>query len=191
MRLAGWAKLWTAVAFLFPQVSYASVDWSKEFAKQIPAIEAAPTTVQYYEALRRITAPLNDSHVFFSGESAGQSATFLPAMVRLVEGKVAITSVLRYPDGTIPPLHIGDVIVEVNGTPVAGVMAKFRPLTAASSQNSLEQALASHVAAETWSAANVSLLVDGREGRRTLTVPTLADCFRMEADFRTSGSLHT
>lgn len=167
-RLQGWFKIWTAVSFFYPQLHNASVDWNRELRRVIPLVEAARSAGEYYTVLRRVTAPLNDSHVIWSG-SLILPKTVLPAIVRRVETKPVITTVYPYPDGSAPPIQRGDVIVAINGRSVEALAEENSALTSSSTPAARDRQVMSMLG---WlgSASEVQLTVDRDGGPRTLTV---------------------
>ena len=175
VRLAGWFKLWAAVAFFDPHLEYASVDWSEELAAEIPNVEQATTLPDYYNLLQRITARLNDSHVSVAHPSLsnrdadGSYKTWLSESIRWIEGRCVIESTFRYADGSESPLRVGDSIVAVQGRPIAEFVASVKPLVSASTPGARDRMICDQINVA-GSPEQVELRVESANGQRDVVV---------------------
>jgi C-terminal processing protease CtpA/Prc len=59
-RLTRLAKLWGAVRFLHPYLSYREIDWDAALVRAIPAVRSARTPQEYAAAVQRMLAALGD-----------------------------------------------------------------------------------------------------------------------------------
>jgi C-terminal processing protease CtpA/Prc len=137
--------------------------WGEALAEALVAARAAQDMDAYLRALMQLTARVDDSHAGIVGEllDTTYGNGYLPATLRVIEGCLVVTSLT---DAEHEALRVGDVILEIDGVPVAELFATWLPLIAASRPNThLYQA--AHWLSRGHAERSVELLVD-RSGER-------------------------
>jgi len=147
-RIAGFARLWSEVKYnfaFFDQVP--EIDWDEILLEYIPKVQAAKTSVDYYNVLRRCIALLKDGHTSVQGPS-DEPRCEPPIQVRAVGNKAVIVQV--YPVSKIRSdklkdeliaanLKPGDVITHIDGQSVQQILAeKIYPFISASTSHALD-----------------------------------------------------
>ena len=137
-RLFWMIKVWMAVQYFFPHLEYASIDWTKALPDWIPRFEAASNDEEFFDVLRQMTAPLNDSHirVFAPNGHPSRSQFFPPVRIGRVEGTVIVTAVEGEANGEVIP---GDEVVSIDGRTVEQTEAYMRARVSASTQGAFNR----------------------------------------------------
>jgi C-terminal processing protease CtpA/Prc len=148
--------------------------WGEALAEALVAARAAQDMDAYLRALMRLTARVDDSHAGIVGEllDTTYGNGYLPATLRVIEGCLVVTELT---DAEHEALRVGDVILEIDGVPVAELFATWLPLIAASRPNThLYQA--AHWLSRGHAERSVELLVD-RSGERLSIAVTRSASF--------------
>jgi C-terminal processing protease CtpA/Prc len=147
-RIAGFARLWSEVKYnfaFFDQVP--EIDWDQILIEYIPKVQAAKTSVDYYNVLRRCIALLKDGHTSVQGPS-DEPICEPPIQVRAVRNQAVIVQV--YPVDKIRSdklkdeliaanLNPGDVITHIDGQSVQQILAEeIYPFISASTSQALD-----------------------------------------------------
>lgn len=117
-RLGGVTITWNVFQHFYPYFDIAQTDWQQDLGVALARAYTDQTAVDFQKTLQQLTAKLKDGHIRVA---AGESkATHQPPIAwEWVENKLVITDVL---DATVP-LHKGDVITSINGTPAEAFFA--------------------------------------------------------------------
>jgi C-terminal processing protease CtpA/Prc len=135
LRLLAGCRAWGVIHYFYPYLSLIG-DWDAAVRQSLPALETAGDEAAYARALLVLMAHVADGHTTVSGNPGIQQVLgeALPHLaVRIVEDQVAVTAV----DPALNGLAVGDVIVSVDGEPIARRIERLRPLTAASTELTL------------------------------------------------------
>jgi carboxyl-terminal processing protease len=147
-RIAGFARLWSEVKYnfaFFDQVP--EIDWDQILLEYIPKVQAAKTSVDYYNVLRRCIALLKDGHTSVQGPS-DEPVCEPPIQIRAVRNQAVIVQV--YPVDKIRSdklkdellaanLKRGDVITHIDGRSVQQILAEeIYPFISASTAHALD-----------------------------------------------------
>lgn len=135
-RIAGLIKLWSVVETFNPHLDKASPQWRTVLRDGIPAVESARTVREYYETLRRLTAPLNDNHVTVRHRSLPFAFATLPIAMRAAEGRVFVTRVDEALQADVKP---GDEILSVDGKSVREIEETWRGVLSLSTPATLQR----------------------------------------------------
>ncbi|MGD8394585.1 MAG: S41 family peptidase [Candidatus Eiseniibacteriota bacterium] len=128
-KVAGLSKLWSEIKYnfaFFDRVP-AGVDWDSLYVAYLPRVRQTTSTLEYYRALREMTARLHDGHTGVNVPPELYDAIgFRPAIrTGLVEGRVLIREVAAGAESlTSVPLSPGLEIVGVDGIPVREYAAR-------------------------------------------------------------------
>ena len=97
-RLVGLAKLWAAVKYFHPYLSYRdNIDWDAALIKAIPKVDSARTSAEYSAAVESMLSELGDpiTHVLNAPEprtaSSSQSTERQPTFQKNAAGVVVVT----------------------------------------------------------------------------------------------------
>ena len=147
-RIAGFARLWSEVKYnfaFFDQVP--EIDWDEILLEYIPKVQAAKTSVDYYNVLRRCIALLKDGHTSVQGPS-DEPVCEPPIQVQAVRNQAVIVQV--YPIDTIRSdklkdellaanLKPGDAITHIDGRSIHQILAEgIYPFISASTSQALD-----------------------------------------------------
>ncbi len=159
-RLAGIALAWGVYQHFDPYFDVSHADWDAILPVALASAATAGSREAFFQTLQRMVAPLQDGHANPSDPSDTAQRTVRMG-VDWIEGRVVITRV----DSTERRLHPGDVVLSIDGRPVAERIAALTPLMSAATPQFLhllvvEQMLHGRAGSE------VRLEVAGPDGSR-------------------------
>lgn len=165
-RLLAVFRYWNVIQWWSPYRDLVAGDWDATLAEYVPLALAPATREDYRRMMLTLIARTGDSHAnLWSGlgvrEPRGDSA--VPARLRFVEGQLAVSS--ADPSTGLSP---GDVITAIDGTPVAELVPRWRPLYAGSNEAAILRDLARQ--ATRGPAGPVALEVATADTTTTVTV---------------------
>lgn len=157
-RILAAIKFWTTIDQFFPYKKLLDRPWEGRLRGFIQTLEQTHDVQSYQLAVQAMVAQLQDSHgalcmaqggfadeeVEPEGVRAFFGSGHTPAALAMVEGHPVVVRVWaksQVAKGFLP----GDVILSVDGEPVAARMARFRPYLAASTPQRLEWKAANHL----------------------------------------------
>lgn len=132
LRLLAGCRAWGVIHYFYPYLDLIG-DWDGAFQESLPALTAAADEAAYARALLELMAHVADGHTGVWGTPGIQQVlgeAWPHVEIRLVEGQVAVTAV----DPALSGLAVGDVIVGVDGEPIAKRIERLLPLTPASTE---------------------------------------------------------
>jgi C-terminal processing protease CtpA/Prc len=171
-RILGAARVWSTIHYFYPYKSLIGENWDDQLRAALPAVEQAANAVEYGKAIAAFASHIHDTHV-----SVGSAAlrTFLGAVptgvaTRLIENQLVVT---RIADSAAARagLHVGDVIVSVDGEPVQQRIERITPYVAVSTPQSLRFRLETSLLAGPDTSAARLVVRSATGGDRTVTVP--------------------
>jgi hypothetical protein len=136
LRLLALYRVWNVIARFYPYLSLID-DWEPVLAEFVPRFAAATTTDAYAAVLLELGTRVPDGHTFLSGHPSvarllrGEAA--LDVELRWIEGQAVVTAVTA-PAAQAAGLAVGDVVVAVDGEPMAARVARLLPYTSASTE---------------------------------------------------------
>jgi C-terminal processing protease CtpA/Prc len=96
----------------------------------IPQFEAAEEQLAYEEAVQELAAHIPDCHTGIGGLTSAMSQAWPPFIPRLIEGQAVVEAVSD--EAKKAGLHVGDVIVEMDGEPMSARIARAQRFVASS-----------------------------------------------------------
>jgi hypothetical protein len=165
-RLLALFRFWNIVEYWFPYRDVMAEDWDAVLRASIPPVLGAATEDDYTLALLGAVARAHDGHAnLWSGLDVRppRGSAQVPVTLRFVEGKAVVTGYSHPVRGPASGLEVGDAIVALDATPVDTLIARWRPLYAASNEAARLLGMA-HVL--TRGAPGPLTLALEREGRR-------------------------
>jgi C-terminal processing protease CtpA/Prc len=141
-RLLAAFKLWNVFHYFFPYL-YLTGDWDAVLPELIARMETAKDGREYALALAEMAARANDGHVSLTGSptlDALYGQTPAPVAVRWIESSWVVTEVGEPARGS--GVEVGDVVVALDGEPVADRDATLRRHLAASTEAGMRRKVA-------------------------------------------------
>ncbi len=135
-RLLALFRYWNVVNYFYPYKHLIGETWATVLPRYIPKFEANRDAADYQLTVRELVTEMHDSHggVQNANAAAERLGTYAPpVVVRYVEGKTVVTNVL---DDKLP-VKVGDVVLTVDGEPVAQRIEFWSRYTAASTPQAL------------------------------------------------------
>ncbi|MBV8858247.1 MAG: hypothetical protein JOZ96_19235 [Acidobacteria bacterium] len=135
-RLLALFRYWNVINYFYPYKHLIQDTWATVLPRYIPKFEADKDAAEYQLTVRELVAEMHDSHggVQNANASAERLGTYLPPfVVRYVEGQTVVTNVLD--EGL--PVKVGDVVLTVDGEPVAKRVEFLGRYTASSTPQAL------------------------------------------------------
>lgn len=135
-RLLGLFRFWNVINYFYPYKELIGSSWDSVLQRYIPKFEANQDAVDYQLTVRELVTEMHDSHggVGNAKAAAEKLGAYLPPLlIRWVENQSVITKVL---DDKLAA-RVGDVILTVDGEPVAKRREFLTRFTAASTPQAL------------------------------------------------------
>jgi C-terminal processing protease CtpA/Prc len=137
LRLLALFRYWNIIAYYFPYRYAIGEDWQPVLPEFIPKFVAARTPEQYRLTALALIARIHDSHadIFddkILNEYKGNYQA--PLRLRFVEGQATVVGYYAATLGAATTLLPGDVLMQVEGQPVASIVQARLPLTPASNE---------------------------------------------------------
>jgi C-terminal processing protease CtpA/Prc len=178
-RLLAAFRIWSVTSFFYPY-KHLIGDWDGVLRTMIPRFIAAKDANEYTTAVLEMVAHVEDGHSGVRGPGVQKlfGEWLVPFRVMHVEGEPAIVEIYR----DLPKdadVHIGDVVVSVDGEPMTARMARLLPLVTASSETPRRDRLANSAL---LGAANSTVVLELRGAGGTLRKVSLARVARIAPD---------
>ncbi len=125
-RLAGVALVWNVFRHFYPYFDVVDVDWMAELPRALSSAATDADGLAFLATLRRLVAALDDGHGGVIHPAVRPSHQ-PPILWAWIEDRLVITATGRGATGVRP----GDVVLRINGRPVAEVLAEQEALTGA------------------------------------------------------------
>jgi C-terminal processing protease CtpA/Prc len=127
-RLLGLFRFWTVIEHFFPYKHLMDRDWSTLVADFIPRFEANKSTLDYQTTMTELAVCLQDSHVNIANAQVLEEHCGLfspPVNVSVLEKETVITALREQDLKATTGLALGDVILAIDGEPVAQRRARI------------------------------------------------------------------
>ncbi len=133
-RLLGAFRVWSTMRYFFAYKALIGEDWNAVFRRALPEVEAAGDSLAYGRAIAELCTHLHDSHIWVASPALTAAYWAAPALVslRMIRGQIVVTR--RFEDSTTGAAHLelGDVVLSVDGRPVAERLRALALVTPAS-----------------------------------------------------------
>lgn len=131
-RLLAAFRLWGIIDRFYPYKDLIG-DWSAVLREFIPRFEDAKDATEYARAVLEMAAHIEDGHTTVTGGAAWEiTGTWtLPIEVRSVGGEFVVTDFFGKAPA-VTGVTVGDVVVSVDGEPLATRVARIRKINTAS-----------------------------------------------------------
>jgi C-terminal processing protease CtpA/Prc len=140
LRLLALFRLWNIIDRFYPYKSLLDEPWDDVLTTYIPRFETAEGAHAYVEALAELSTHIADTHTRLNGgdDPLVNPPAHLPLLAQMIENQAVIVAVGHDEETSKAGLHVGDVIVALDGEPIAARMSRFRSFVAASNESARE-----------------------------------------------------
>jgi len=131
-RLLALFRLWNIVEYWAPNRELADRDWDATLREFVPRMLAARTRDDYRRETLALVARIHDTHAnLWSAVDevrppVGKAG--LPVTVRFVANQAVVAGYSNPRLGPATGLRVGDIVAAIDGTPVATLVERWRPL---------------------------------------------------------------
>jgi hypothetical protein len=130
-------RFWNIINYWFPYRDVIGEKWDGVLAEFVPMIALANTRERYQLELMALIARVNDTHANLWSSlhvrpPVGECQ--LPVIVRFVENNAVVMGYSDEAAGAASGLKAGDVVMELDSTPVSQLIEEWRPYYAASNE---------------------------------------------------------
>jgi C-terminal processing protease CtpA/Prc len=135
-HILGAYRFWNIIEYWFPYRDVLGEKWDEVLKQSLPKIALAKTPEAYQQEMMALIARAHDTHANLWSSLAARPPVGpcqVPADLRFIENRAVVTSsaaVSGKPTGMRP----GDVITELDGTPVTKLLESWAPYYAASNE---------------------------------------------------------
>lgn len=130
-------RFWNIIEYWFPYRNLIEESWPEVLREFVPRFATAASREDYELALMALIARAHDTHATLSTAyfmRPPRGGAQIPAWFRAV-GQQVVVSHLPPADPSAPPgLRRGDVLLAIDGHPLAGLIAQWQPYYAASNE---------------------------------------------------------
>ncbi|HYF75666.1 MAG TPA: S41 family peptidase [Symbiobacteriaceae bacterium] len=130
--------LWHEVDWRYSYLGIKQINWPAQKARFRPMAEAASDDESFYKVLQEMLATLKDGHTYLTNYPGMKPLMTTGLNLVMAEGQFVVAGETM----VVPEVKRGDVVVAVDGRPVAEVAAELRKLTSASTEAQMERHLA-------------------------------------------------
>lgn len=137
LRLLALFRYWNMIAYFFPYRYAIGEDWQRVLPEFVPQFVAARTAQQYRLTALALIARVHDTHANIYNDKVLEEykGTYqAPLWLRFVEGQATVAGYYDAALGAATTLKPGDVVVQVEGQPVAAMIKARQPITPASNE---------------------------------------------------------
>lgn len=172
LRLLALARYWNMIQYFYPYKYAIGEDWAASLTELLPRFAEAATPLSYRHAVLALCARLHDSHATLDPDPVltAEAGDYLVAAALQFIGSQAVVLRVRQ-DGRVPrpPVEPGDIITQVDGTPVAELIRQRLPLTPGSNTAAQLRTIALYLLR--GPTPTVTLQIERAGKRQTLLVP--------------------
>jgi len=138
-RLLALYRFWNVIQYWFPYRDLLDEDWDGVLREFIPRIASTSTPDDYAATMMALIARVHDTHANLWSSldiQPPRGTSIVPVDVRFVEGQAVVAGYAHDRLGPASGLKVGDVIQAVDGVAVDTLVARWRPMYAASNEAS-------------------------------------------------------
>ena len=138
-------RYWNIIEYWFPYRDVIGEDWDGVLRDTLPAIALAKTAEEYHRALMALIARAHDTHSNLWSSIADRPPVgpcALPVRLRFIENQPVVTGYLGQPQTDLKP---GDVIDELDSTPVQKLVGPWKPYYADSNDAAMRRDVATQM----------------------------------------------
>jgi C-terminal processing protease CtpA/Prc len=159
-RLLGLFAYWNLIEYFFPYKYLMDKKWDDSLIEMLPLFMEANNENDFYNALRKLTVKLNDTHVIFSNP-VGKEKYYLPIVCKIIDGKMIVTEILDNSLIDVYGFKKGDIITKVNDKTIDDKILEYRDLICASNEISYLNKIIEPILSGPLDQMKLEILVDG------------------------------
>ncbi len=170
-RILALYRYWNIIQYFFPYKGDIGTDWKITLKKFIPKFLNAKNELTYKLALLELAGQIHDSHAFFDFDYAVHNflgARQLPVRLKFINNQPVITGFSDENLAQANDLQIGDILVKINGQPVATIVNKLRPYTPASNNWTQLRDIAGSLTRTNDSIMSLDIIRMGKQQHKTV-----------------------
>ena len=136
-RLLALYRFWNVIEYWYPCRDVIGEDWDGVLREFVPRLVAARTRDDYAASMMALIARVHDTHANLWSTlevRPPRGDAGVPVWVRFIEGRPVVTHLAHAVLGPATGLRIGDAITAIDGVPVDTLVARWRPMYAASNE---------------------------------------------------------
>ena len=168
-QLLGLYRFWNIIQYWSPYRDIIGESWDGVLAEFIPRIALAKTSTSYQLEMMALIARVHDTHANLWSSLSGRPPIGncqLPVVLRFAENSAVISGWAQA--APAPDLKIGDVILDLDGTPVSELISRWTPYYADSNDAARLRDIARSMTRGACGTASLGI----RRENQTLTVTT-------------------
>jgi C-terminal processing protease CtpA/Prc len=123
-------RFWNIIEYWYPNREIVGENWDSLLAEFLPRIALAKTSDNYQRELMALIAQVHDTHANLWSSLAVRppvGACQLPVVVRFAENSAVVSGYAQAEAGPATGLKLGDVILDLDGTPVRQLVERWSP----------------------------------------------------------------
>ena len=175
-RLLGLFRYWNAVHYFNPNQKLSAQPWDQVLTDFIPLFVGATTKASLDGTYLKLFSKINDTHAFSYLSDDYHKDLFGPRAVgfktSFVQNQLVVTELSDDQFKTGQELQVGDIIIEIAGKPVSGMINSLGQYVAASNESALMRDLPSRMLRTADSLLSLKVRREGRES--DVYIPTRA-----------------
>jgi C-terminal processing protease CtpA/Prc len=159
-------RFWNIIEYWFPYRDVMGEDWDKVLSEFIPRVALANDAEPYQRELMALIARVHDGHANLWSSldvrpPVGKCQ--LPVRVRFIEDHPVVTGFVTPDTAGRSNLRLGDIITQLDGVPVAKLIASWTPYYAASNQDARLRDIAAFMTRGACGEASVGVRRDNQD----------------------------
>lgn len=142
MQILAAFRYWNIVEYWFPNRDIIGENWEGALRETLPKIALAKTAGDYHRELMALIARAHDTHSNLWSSISDRppvGACGIPATVRWIEGQWVVA------EAAGSPLQRGDVLTELDGTPLAKQVEEWKRFYADSNEAAMQRDMARQI----------------------------------------------
>ncbi|MFZ0597762.1 MAG: S41 family peptidase [Flavobacterium sp.] len=174
---------WNLVEYFFPYKYVMDQKWDITLEKTLPLILDGKNDDDFYKAVRKISAKLDDSHVelaVYKNNKFEANRRYFPANCKIIENKMVITEIFADSLAQAYDLKVGDVITKIDDKTIPEFILEYRDLYAASNEPALLDKVVRKILNGYADNVNVEFLKDGHYTTKAMVWFNYHDSHRNE-----------
>ncbi|MDR2270152.1 MAG: hypothetical protein LBF27_04520 [Sphingobacterium sp.] len=175
-RLLGLFRYWNAMQYFNPNQKLSEQPWDQVLTDFIPLFVGAETKASLDGTYLKLFSKINDTHAFSYLSDYYHKGIFGPRGVGFtsdfIQDQLVVTRLSDDQFKNGQELQVGDIIMEIAGEPISGMIDSLKPYVAASNESALKRDLPSRMLRTADSLLMLKIHRDGKES--VFYIPTRA-----------------
>ncbi|WP_281322990.1 S41 family peptidase [Flavobacterium aestivum] len=172
---------WNLIEYYFPYKYLMDQKWDKTLEQILPLAVEAKDKNDFYQALKKMSTKINDSHGYFFGATKwNPESRYFPANCKIIDNKMVVTEIVGDSLAQADNIKIGDVITKINDKTIKEFIEKNRDLVCASNEASYLNKVVETILRSDSEQVKVEFLKDGKYEIKSMTWYNYHDSHRNE-----------